>query len=109
MANKENCKYKTVGCQVSSKCEEMKHLKEQIGSLKEQIRIKDLQPRTTFTFDRIKHSDAVDNIKKGIITNKVQNGLQLWFLTLRFLNFHGEKDRIINNYSTSACWIWDGR
>ena len=27
MVNKENCKYKTVGCQVSSKCEETKHLK----------------------------------------------------------------------------------
>lgn len=24
MANKENCKYKRVGCQVSSQCEEMK-------------------------------------------------------------------------------------
>ena len=48
---------------------------EQIESLKEQIRIKDLQPRTTFTFDSNKHSDAVDNIKKGIITKKVQNGL----------------------------------
>lgn len=33
MANKENGKYKTVGCQVSSGCEEMKYLKEQIESL----------------------------------------------------------------------------
>ena len=49
----------------------MKHLKEQIGSLKEQIRIRDLQPRTTFTFDSNKHSDTVGNIKKGIITKKV--------------------------------------
>lgn len=39
MANKENGKYKTVGCQVSRGCEEMKYLKEQIESLKEQIRI----------------------------------------------------------------------
>ena len=49
----------------------MKHLKEQIGSLKEQIRIRDLQPRTTFTFDSNIHSDTVGNIKKGIITKKV--------------------------------------
>ena len=60
----------------------MKRLKEHIGSLKEQIRIKDLQPRSTFTFESNKHSDAVEKIKKGIITKKVQNGLQLWFLTL---------------------------
>ena len=62
----------------------MKRLKEHIGSLNEQmqIRIKDLQPRSTFTFDSNKHSDAVEKIEKGIITKKVQNGLQLWFLTL---------------------------
>ena len=65
MANKENCKYKTVGCQVSSECEEMKYLKEQIESLKEQIRIKDLQTRTTFTFDSIKQSDALVKLYTG--------------------------------------------
>ena len=42
----------------------MKRLKEHIGSLKEQIRIKDLQPRSTFTFESNKHSDAVKKLKK---------------------------------------------
>ena len=46
MANEENCKYKTVGCQVSSQCEEMKYLKDQIESLKEQIRIKNKRSST---------------------------------------------------------------
>ena len=49
----------------------MKRLKEHIGSLKEQIRIKDLQPRSTFTFDSNKHSDAVEKIKKGISTKRI--------------------------------------
>lgn len=46
MANKETCKYKTVGCQVSSQCEEMKYRKEQIESLKEQISIKNKRSST---------------------------------------------------------------
>ena len=52
-------------CQVSSKCEEMKYLKQQLESLTEQIRIKDLQLRTTVTFDSIKHSDVLVKLYTG--------------------------------------------
>ena len=65
MVNKENCKYETVGCHVSSECEEMKYLKEQPESLK------DFQLRTTFTFDSIKHSDALVKLYTGCPSSEI--------------------------------------
>lgn len=85
MANEENGKYKTIGCQVSNGCEEIKYLKEQIESLKEQIRIKDLQLRTTFTFDSIKHSDALVKLYTGCPSSEI------FYFTIDKVKSHSSK------------------